>query len=87
MGSKVMLLFWIDMNHYLNSKGFRLSYGRCSNPKTHYLLTTHFGAEFMSKTKMVHEDKELTLTFVRYPLRPMNEHQGLSDKFKVQAKL
>jgi hypothetical protein len=73
MGSKVMLLFWIDMTHYLNSKGIRLAYARCSNPKTHYLLTTHFGAELMSKTKMVYEDKELALTFIRYPLKSLNE--------------
>jgi hypothetical protein len=87
MGSKLVVLFWIDIYHYLNSKGVRCSYARCSNMKTHNLLINQLGGEAMSKIMMVHEDKEMPLTFVRYAFRSLDELRDLSGRLKNLAKL
>jgi hypothetical protein len=87
MGSKVILLFWVDYLHLMHSMGFKYSYGRCSNVKTFHIGITYFEAEDMSKVKMVQEGKELTLSFIRYRCRPATELKFLSDSVKLQAKL
>jgi hypothetical protein len=66
MGSKLVMLFWIDLGNFLYSQGFRISYGRCSSVKSFHLMTAYLGAEELTRVKMHEGGKELTLTFLRY---------------------
>ena len=67
MGSGLVMLFWFDYAHYLHSHGFKFIYGRASNIKTFHLLTT-YGGDYLTKVKVMENDKQLTLSFVRFPL-------------------
>jgi hypothetical protein len=87
MGQKAIVLFWMDINHFLNSKGFNILYGRMSNVKSFQIAVTYLGAEEIGRVKMVQAGNELTLAFIRFTLKSMADYQALSGKLKVQPKL
>ena len=65
------MLFWLDEYHYLNSKGFRFMYGRISNMKSDSLLMK-IGGKRVAKLSIPINGEEVTLGFVRFPLKPIS---------------
>ena len=80
------MLFWLDASHFLYGKGFRVFYGRASNVRSFKLLTSNGGTQTAILSSKEY-GKELTLSFVRWPMDPISKVCHIAEKYKNKAKL
>ena len=85
-GNRVVMLLWLDALHFTYSIGFRTFYGRVSHIKSFHLITTNEGY-MTAKKKVMKEGKELTLSFVRWPIVPTHYQEYILRKYKIKASL
>ena len=84
---KVALFFIIDVNHTLKSQGFKTTYGRCSTARGLDGVLKD-GASILSKLNFSAGGKELCFTYVKIPLKTIEERvQEMTEKAKIKAKL
>jgi len=85
-GNGIVLLFWLDYAHYLHEKGFRYLYGRCSSVKTYYYFLETGGYE-TARLRVKENNKEVTLSLVKWPLDHIHYLQHTVKKYKAKARL
>lgn len=67
MGTKLIVNFTYDINHYLQSLGFKVLYGRSSNERGLKLIL-RYGGEMTAQISKEYKGKVLTLSFVKWNL-------------------
>jgi hypothetical protein len=72
MGGKLSVNFYLDINHYLHNLGFRVLYGRVSSTIALGLILRYAG-EMIAKVKGIENGKKITLSFVKWAIRPFSD--------------